>query len=336
MKTGVAYFHPRDPRHAERDLDDMVEHGCTFMVYCFSETDMAYYNQATEKILRMSHDRGLEVYLDPWGLGGMYGGETFSRFVAEHLGARQTLSQGQSVPAACPNQPEFRDFQDQWIRRAAEMGTDVVFWDEPHFHFNFMDPSSWTNWACRCDACRDRFQELTGLEMPAELTPEVVDFRQRSITEFLEENCREARRLGMQNCVCVLPDEEGSLAQAAGTPRWEQIVSLPQVDLFGTDPYWVLLGAEVREYVRKHSIRVKELCDLHGKEPQAWVQAFLIPEDREEEVGTAAQTIYDVGIRNIAAWAYRGCHLIDIRCARPDKVWEILTEAYLRFQTARG
>ena len=150
MKTGIAYFQNRDPRHFERDLDDMVEHGCNFVVHTYSELDMAYYNQAMEKIIAMTKDRGLEVYLDPWGFGGVYGGETFSRFVAENLDARQVARDGRSLPAACPNQPAFRELQQLWIRRAADLGADVCFWDEPHYHFNLLDPSSF---------CSRRFPE---------------------------------------------------------------------------------------------------------------------------------------------------------------------------------
>ena len=333
MKTGIAYFHTRDSRHFERDLDDMVEHGCNFVVHTFSELDLAYYNQSMEKIFRITKDRGLEVYADPWGFGGVYGGETFSRFVAENLQARQVTRDGRSVAAACPNQPAFRAFQKQWIRRVAEMGADVCFWDEPHYHFNLMDPSSWENWTCRCPECLRLFKEVSGGEMPAEMTKEVELFRQQSLFDFLCENCREAKSLGMRNAVCVLPDEDqGALSRAAGTSSWDKIAAMPEVDIFGTDPYWVLFGGEVQEYVRKHCLAVKELCVRYGKESQAWVQAFLIPEGREEEVRTAVKTIWDTGIKNIAAWAYRGAHLIDIRCSQPEKVWDILGKSYRKIR----
>ncbi|MBW1809138.1 MAG: hypothetical protein JRJ19_16020 [Deltaproteobacteria bacterium] len=329
MKTGISYFHTRDPRHVERDLDDIVEHGCNFIVHCYSETDMAFYNQAVEKIIRLSKDRGLEVYLDPWGLGGLYGGETFSKFVAENLAARQISVNGQSLPAACPNSPDFISFQAQWTQRAADLGADICFWDEPHYHFNFMDPSSWDNWACRCDVCRKLYKDEYNEDMPGELTSQVVQFRQQSLLRFLDKNCKDAKELGMRNCVCVLPDEGGEMmGQAAGTAAWEEIAGLSDIDIFGTDPYWALFGGDVDEYVRKHCSRVKQLCDKYEKEAQAWVLAFILPEDREEEVTQAIDVMVETGIRNIAAWGYLGCHLIDIKCARPELVWEILGKSF--------
>ena len=149
----------------------------------------------------------------------------------------------------------------------------------------------------------------------------------------MSENCREAKQLGMSNCVCVLPDEgQGALSRAAGTSSWDKIAKMPEVDVFGTDPYWVLFGGEVEDYVRRHCLRVKELCVRHGKESQMWVQAFLIPEDREEEVRQAVKIIWNTGIKNIAAWAYRGAHSIDIRCTHPEKVWDILGKSYRKIK----
>jgi hypothetical protein len=58
-----------------------------------------------------------------------------------------------------------------------------------------------------------------------------------------------------------------------------------------------------------------------------------VPEGRESEVGVAVQVMLECGIENIAAWGYRGCDMIDIRCARPEMVWKILGEAFIK---ARG
>jgi len=332
MKTGVAYFHTRDVRHVERDLEDMAEHGCNFVVHCYSETDLSFYNRSMQEIIRLTREFEMEVYLDPWGVGGIFGGETFSRFVAEKIEARQVNSKGELLPAACPNHPMFRAYMKHWTKRAAELGADICFWDEPHFHFNLLDQASWDKWACRCETCRNLFRETYGADMPQELTEEVMLFRQKSALQFLEEMCDEAKRLGMRNCICVLPDETGRMSKAAGTSEWENIARIPSVDIFGTDPYWILFNSPMEEFVRRYSLRVKELCDQYGKEPQVWVLAFIIPEGREEEVGEAVEVIYETGVRNIAAWAYRGSHLIDISCKNPEKVWDILGKAYKKVQ----
>ncbi len=329
MKTGVSYFHTRDPEHAGRDLDDMLDHGCNFVVHCFSELDMAFYNQAMEKIIRMTKDRDMEVYIDPWGLGGIFSGEAFSRFISMHLDTRQIDSEEVSMPAACPNHPKFREFQKKWINLVSDMGADVCFWDEPHFYTNFRDRNSWgKKWSCRCNICKRLYQEKFKSEMPIELTEEVQLFRQQSVLDFLEDICKESKRLKMRNCVCVLPDEGGKLSLAAGTNKWDDIVRIPTVDIFGTDPYWILFKREIDDYVRSACRRVIDLCDQHKKEAQAWALAFLIPDGREEEVGQAIDIIYETGIKNIAAWGYKACHFIDITCHNPEKVWDIIGKAF--------
>lgn len=333
MQSGVSYFQTRDPIHAEKDLDDMLENFCDFVVHCYSELDMAFYNRSMEKIIRMTKDRGMDVYLDPWGFGGLFGGETFSRFIIDNTEARQIDAQGKMLPAACPNNNKFREFQKSWIKRAAELGADICFWDEPHFYFSLFNQAVWeTQWACRCEDCRSLFRERYNSEMPLDLTEEVKLFRERSVLEFLETMCDEAKICGMRNCVCVLPDEGGKMGLAAGTGEWENIARIPGVDIFGADPYWILFNKDLDEYVRAACNRVMEICRQYDKEAQAWVLAFIIPEGREEEVGRAAEIMYETGIRNIAAWGYRGCHAIDISSKNPELVWKILVKAFKKLK----
>jgi hypothetical protein len=133
MKTGVAYHDVRNPIHVRKDLQDMVEHHCSFVVHTFSEADLIFYRRAMKEIVKASHDLGLEVYVDPWAVGGIFGGEALSRFVAENLADRQVLVDGTSAAAACMNSEHFRSFMKSWIEAAAEIGADVVFWDELAF-----------------------------------------------------------------------------------------------------------------------------------------------------------------------------------------------------------
>ncbi len=45
MQTGVSYFSARTLRHARDDLRDIAEHGCTYVVHCYTETDLSYYRE---------------------------------------------------------------------------------------------------------------------------------------------------------------------------------------------------------------------------------------------------------------------------------------------------
>jgi hypothetical protein len=63
-----------------------------------------------------------------------------------------------------------------------------------------------------------------------------------------------------------------------------------------------------------------------------WVQAFDIAQGTEEDVRTAINVFKEVGIKNIAAWGYRGCKDMSyLACDDPDKVWRIVGESYKEF-----
>lgn len=326
MKSGVSYFGNRIPKHVREDLQDMVDHGVNFVVHTFAEEDLQFYRRTMGEIVKITHEVGLEVYLDPWGVGGIFGGESYSNFVATNLDARQVLADGSLAPAACLNNPGFRQFMREWVSAGAEVGADVLFWDEPHFYVAWeSSDQDQRQWACRCQSCQDLYQKRYSSPMPQHLTQEVQKFKQASVVDFLGEMCNLSHQLGMKNAICLLPHENINI----GITDWSEVARIESVDVFGTDPYWIGQQEGVEELVRRFSRRVRQICDRYGKEPQIWIQAFKIPAGREKEVATAVRIAYDEGIRNLAAWSYLGGEYMScIRSDHPSLVWEILGDAY--------
>ena len=116
---------------------------------------------------------------------------------------------------------------------------------------------------------------------------------------------------------------------------WEKVARIAAIDVLGTTPFWQLWGRELDEYVGYFSRKVASLGKAYGKEPQVWLQGFLIPAGREAEIEKGAQVAYEAGVRNIAAWGFRGCaHMAAVRSERPEEVWRVLgrTFASLRAQ----
>jgi hypothetical protein len=113
MKTGVSYFGNRIPEHfVNRDLPDIIAHGCTYIVHTFSENDLQHYATSLKSMVTATREAGLEAYIDPWGVGGVFGGEAYSEFLPNNLDAWQTKLDGAPVPMACLNAPLFREFMD--------------------------------------------------------------------------------------------------------------------------------------------------------------------------------------------------------------------------------
>ena len=159
MHTGVSYFSSRDIRHIRADLAEMREDGCTYVVHCYTETDLAYHRNLMRQVAEATHEAGLEVWFDPWGLVGIFSGETFTRFPLDHPETWQVLSDGRRVPSACPNHPATREFVRGWVDACADAGGDVVMWDEPHFWSALWARDFRPAWACYCDICRTLFRD---------------------------------------------------------------------------------------------------------------------------------------------------------------------------------
>ena len=331
MKLGASYFGNRTLKHVRTDMEKMVDDGCNQVVHTMSEHDITYHSQTMVDIVRVSREVGLEVFLDPWGIGRVFGGESFSTFVKLFPEARQKLSfaEGEiNVNKACINSKTFRDKMSQWIDHAASTGAEGVFWDEPHlFYGEFTELFGKTRkiWGCTCLTCKDIFKNNFGYEMPLEFTDDVKAFRQETIINFLEFLSDHSSSKGLKNAVCVFPVSEPKY----GIYEWEKVVELKNIDIFGSDPYWISYNENVNDFVAEVSGKVVQLCEKYHKEPQIWIQGFRVPEGREEEVSTAIKTSFDSGVRNIAAWCFEGgACMTYISSDRPEIVWSNISKEY--------
>lgn len=331
MEKGISYFGSRLPEHVFPDLEKIADASCTYVVHTLSETDIMFNLNNMEHIVAKTKDLGMKAHLDPWGVGGVFGGETFSYFVARELKTRQVLSDGSVGALACVNHPEFRDFMHQWIDNAIAIGADVIFWDEPHFYvpgwFGVYEPQD--IWGCRCSICQTMFSQKYGEELPRQLTNQVKEFQRECLAGFLTEISAYAASKGVKNTVCLLPDED-----AVQNGFWQRIGRIPFIDGFGTDPYWVTKkryeqNFNLESFVRQFSQAVKTVCQENNLEPHIWIQNFSIPEGWENDVDQAIDIVLDEGIQNLSAWAFYGTKgMSSLACDQPEVVWEMLVRRY--------
>lgn len=366
IETGVSYFSSRDLRHVREDLEEMMAQGCTYVVHCFTETDLLYYRGTMQEVMRATRDAGLEAWLDPWGVSGIFSGESLSRFLSDHPEALQVRSDGGRARTACPNHPETRRFLLDWVEAAAEVGGQVAFWDEPHFDIPLWRGDRSGAWACRCDHCQEGFRAFAGGSMPERMDDQVRAFREHSLVDLLAELSAAARRQGMRNALCLLPmDVEGAglveLAQrleerwrervqavdasfldehpwrSIGLRDWDRAAAIPALDIFGSDPYWYGFRTEPEPFVRGFTRRTAEMARRHGRDVQIWVQAFSVPEGREEELALGLRVAAEEGATHLAAWSFRGTEsMSSIRPGRPDVVWRVVGESFRALRGAGG
>lgn len=334
IKLGVSYFGIRNPQHVERDLDQIVEAGCNTILHTFSENDFYYYRQTMHEIVKLSHKRKLEVYIDPWGVGGIFGGEAFTHFALRNDKSRQVLSDGRLAPAACPNNEAFREFMHEWIAAAVEIEADIIFWDEPHFYLPEWYGEDPGLWACRCERCQNLFHKKYGYPLPERINTDVRNFKEESLSDFIREMTEVAKSKGTKTALCLLPEWDNPQKQ-----KWDRYVSLKSLDIFGSDPYWMWAGKKFADF-EFHVRKVKQLTQKYHKEPQIWIQAVKVRKGEEEKVRESVKVAYQNGIKNIMAWSYLGtAYMSWVRSERPQRVWEELKRAYLevlREQYLRG
>ncbi len=319
---GVSYFGNRIPRHVAEDMEDLARRGFTGVLHTFSENDLQYYRGTLQRMVELSHSAGLEVQIDPWGLGRAFGGEAESIFLTRHPEAGQVLDSGRRVGAGCLNHPLFRDFVRSWADAAIETGADLVFWDEPHWAFPKSFGLSEDRWACVCGHCQERYRSWFGEPLPARLTPEVRQFRDRSIVDFLADLVGHVASGGGRSTVCLLPVGE------EGAADWEEVAALEGLDTFATDPYWKAFGRPVEPFVVETSARVRELANRHDIGAQIWIQGFGLGGEDSEDIRAAVHAARRAGIDDLWTWGYEACaHMSYFDAPDPEQAWETLVDA---------
>ncbi len=305
MPVGRSYFGCRSPEHVEADLKRLRGEGWDFLVLPVTETDLLFYRKLVPKLFRFAREIGFEVWADPWGLAGIFSGETASWFIPYHPETWQAREDGVPVPHACPNAPGTMELLHEWIDFVAEAGAEWILWDEPHFWSPGRD--YWPmrvapgHWACRCKYCRQAFRRRYGYGMPLELTPEVAEFRGDSLLSFLDGLLGYAREKGLRNAVCWAPPE-----QLPGSVPLEGILRLEGTDVLAIDPYWMLVGKGVEDFFRPWLLRARELSSSEGKPLQVWLQGFQVPQGREEELWEGALLAAGLGVEYLAIWHHNG------------------------------
>ena len=296
MRHLVAYHGNRYLDHFRRDLDEMADHGFNGVVHCVTEADIAWSRRRVGEMFTTTREAGFECGADPWGVGGVFGGEAHSGFMARHPDAVQVTDDGSPLPAACLRHPRFRDHMRSWVDAVAEAGAESVFWDEPHLGVPFDSRLS-----CYCSGCE---QERDGTDITA--------FRVATTLDFLDEMTRYAASMGVRSSACLYPVGPDA-ATAMGLPSIEDVAALPGVDDIAVDPYPLFVLLEGRTYadfdaerfVGSWADRLRKVAADAGVTCHLWIQGFGLPKGYEHLVVECAAAARAHGIDDLAFWSYR-------------------------------
>ncbi len=329
MERGTSYFGVRDLRHVEDDLDRFSDEGLNAVLHTYSERDQLFYEETMADIVAASNERGFTTYVNPWGVGKVFGGEALSQFIGKHPEARQRLATGAREHAACFNNPDFRAFMREWTESAVGLNPDIVFWDEPHWILPewFDDDQPDDAWVCRCEHCRERYREKHDRPMPIGEDDSIKQFREDSLLDFLDEMMAIVDDSGVENAVCLVPESDTD----HGISDWNRLAANEHLDVFSTDPYWELAGSDdVEGFVRNSVERVTDIADDHDLRSQIWIQGMGLADEAEtyDHVRTATRCAVEGGADSVFMWGYDGCRSISsIASEDPDQVWETYLDA---------
>ena len=324
LKIGCSYFGNYHLRHVKTDFQELKETGFNSLTLCLSEHDLQFYKQTCIEMVALAKDLEFEVYLDPWGLGKVFGGEPYSWFVAKYPSECQVLEDGTQVPHACPNSKAFREYVSEWIHAACSTQADYLLWDEPHLYIPGWAAPSKGTFACHCRTCQKNFRNIVGYKLPKIMNDDIKNWQITVLLDFLNYCTQLTHTQGKKNIVIFLPNIPGK----HGGISWDRVGELNHLSMFGTDPYWVWDKQELEPYVRQFSAHIKSICDAHHWEPQIWLQAMDIPAGLEDDMVRGMQLCMDEGIRNIQFWSYNCCqHISWVRCGNAELGWKKICDA---------
>jgi len=315
---GISYFGNRDPIYVKKDLQKLKKIGFKTIIHTFSENDKKYYKKTMKEIVKISKDLDFEVWLDPWGYGGVFGGEAFSGFIQENPLETQVTNKGERVGAACFNSEKFTYYMKKWVDSVKEIGGETIFWDEPHYKILQPFGRFPEEFTCKCEKCQKNFYERYGYEMPEKFNKDISNFRNDIAIDFFTEMTKYASRKGLKNNLCFLPQE----SEEIGIKEYEKISSLGTINNIGSDPYWYGYGKPVEKFVGDTADKIKKLQKKYNKESHIWIQSFKVPKDRENEMINAAKILKTKKIDKVMFWGIKGCEVISsISSDNPKKVW---------------
>lgn len=317
LNLGVAYHGNRILTHVKSDMQDIVAHNMNLVVHMFTHNDMNRHKNVMKDIFDVTKDKGLDFWVDNWGLGGPPG--DLSHILQYYPDAHQVHSNGEIDPIRiCFNSSGYLKFTKEWLEMVKECGGDKIFWDEPHLYTG--DDGVYS---CCCPTCKKLFEEKYGKPMPPTVTDEVKQFQCDSMYTYFSAATKYARELGMENIVCLMTNSDQFT---------QSLVKIPEIYNIGTDPYWTYHDLDPYGHVYERTKYLMDIAKEHKKETHIWLQTYKNKSGAEDDIYLAAEAAYDAGARSILAWSFRGGEACDYRAENCDRVWAVTGNAMRRLK----
>jgi hypothetical protein len=306
MDLGVTYIATHLPNHIAADMRHLAEIGCTEVLFALQENHLLALNGALRYGAEIAQNHGLRPYAVIWGYANTFGGGRMSQLMLNHPDLWRVDRDGTRQPKACLNHPRLVDEFERITILCREHGYLGMFVDEP------------TRQTCFCDYCQAAFG--SDLRQADEAT--VLNFQDETVHRYTAEVCRRVKAVdpALTTITCIMPHDRAV---------WERVASIPELDVFGSDPYWLLPGMNMTlEQAVDDAQAVKTLCERTGNKSQLWLQGWKIPAGLEAEVYTGGKALAAVGCDSFYTWSFRGGLGTNEESADPYATWDSVTRLY--------
>lgn len=316
MELGVSYIATHLPNHIEADMKHLQEIGCTKVLFALQENHIRILTGALRFGARIAKDNGLRPYVVVWGYANTFGGGRVSNIMLDDTSLWRIQRDGTPFPLACLRNPKLIDRFIEIAETCCSHGYEGMFIDEP------------TTQECFCEHCQKRFAEAFGKELiESQGTEEYRTFQQDTVVQYVQTVCARIKALdeSQRTIACVMPipphDE-----------LFEPVASIPELDVFGTDPYWLLSGVfgfeMTIESACDYAGQVKGICQEKGKSSQVWLNCWRIPAGLEKDIYTGGKMLADVGCDSLYTWSFRGGLGTYEESDNPEAAWNSVVRLY--------
>lgn len=331
--TAVSYYGWNYVEHAEKDFQEMVEHGCDTVILAITEFDMDFWFPNLNNIVKAAHKAGLRCIADLWGIGKFFGGEQISLFLQNNIHHRQVSAYtGEVLNHACFTSNAFRDyFNNLCVKIAKNTEVDGFFWDEPHYAQpqDFMAGGG-NDWTCRCPECMKKFEEYYGYEMPKYINDDVRIFRQREALKTLADASRLVKEVNPNlevTCCVHATIDNYYIKEYRGYDNWDMVAACPYFDVFATT---IIDWDTPASFHRNITKRTVKMAKKYGKQSERWLTGYFVQPEDFNQVAEMVDLYVDCGVDRLATWTYRGGLGTILSAEDPVKLWDTIGESYRR------
>jgi hypothetical protein len=305
IQIGCSYFGNRHLEHFQNDIDSLKQSGFNTILLTYSENDFFFYSKTISKMVSIAKNNNFTVYIDPWGWGGLFGGEAFSKYVMEFDTLKQINQKGEKVPALCLNQEKTLNLLYNWIDSVGKMETDYVFWDEPHFYIKDFKKDN-SDFGCFCNKCSYLYDKMFNekLDIKNFNKKKFYHFKTISILTFLNKLFLYVKKNNKKNALCLLPGTEN---EKGGLFDWNRIPDLKELDLIGTDPYWLRMKKPV-SYVFDYAKKIENIAKQNNFKSEIWIQGYKLKKKDLPELKIVIQELLNdkkFNFDSMMFWSYK-------------------------------